>query len=180
MVFARTFIIIMGPIIGYYRISQGPNGILIGTGAAVLVIFIEWVLEKAPLDDIIAAGMGIIIGLIAVKTLDYLVMVTFSDETIAVWDKYALLVKITAAYTGMLIAVKKKGEMYLLDKSISFTSKRLLPESIIVDSCVLIDGRIVDIAKAGFICHMAVIPRFVIKELQTLADSADDSKRTRG
>jgi len=180
MWFARIFIIIMGPIIGYFSISQGPRGILIGTGAAVLVIFIEWALEKAPLDDIIAAGMGIILGIIAIKTLDYIVMMTFADKTIAVWDKYSLLLKIMAAYTGMLIAVKKKGEMYLLDKSISFTSKKMLPESIIVDSCVLIDGRIADIAKAGFMSRMAVVPRFVINELQTLADSADDSKRTRG
>ncbi|MBU2528557.1 hypothetical protein KKF70_04115 [bacterium] len=180
MWFARTFIIILGPIIGYFSISAGPKGILIGTGAAVLVIFIEWVLEKAPLDDIIAAGMGIVLGLIAVKAVDYIVLVTFSDKVIVVWEQYALLIKLTAAYTGMLIAVKKKGEMYLLDKSISFTSKRMIPESIIVDSCILIDGRIADIAKAGFMSRMAVIPRFVISELQTLADSSEDSKRTRG
>ncbi|MEA2081527.1 MAG: hypothetical protein U9O97_02135 [Elusimicrobiota bacterium] len=180
MWFARIFIIIMGPIIGYFSIAQGPKGILIGTSSALLVIFIEWALEKAPLDDIIAAGMGIIIGLIAIKTLDYLVMMTFADKTMAVWNKYSLLLKITAAYTGMLIAVKKKSEMYLLDKSISFTSKKMIPESIIVDSCVLIDGRIADIAKAGFMNRMTVIPRFVINELQTLADSSDDSKRVRG
>ncbi|MDO9513814.1 MAG: hypothetical protein Q7J59_04280 [Elusimicrobiota bacterium] len=180
MWFARTFIIILGPIIGYFSISAGPKGILIGTGAAVLVIFIEWVLEKAPLDDIIAAGMGIVLGLIAVKAVDYIVLVTFSDKVIIVWEQYSLLIKLTAAYTGMLIAVKKKGEMDLLDKSISFTSKRMVPESIIVDSCILIDGRIADIAKAGFMNRMAVIPRFVISELQTLADSSEDSKRTRG
>ena len=58
MWFARTFIIILGPIIGYFSVSQGPKGILIGTGAAVLVIFIEWVLEQVPLDDIIAAEWG--------------------------------------------------------------------------------------------------------------------------
>ena len=180
MWFARTFIIILGPIIGYFSVSQGPKGILIGTGAAVLVIFIEWVLEQAPLDDIIAAGMGIVIGLIAVKAMDYIVIVTFSDKAIDIWEQYSLLIKLTASYTGMLIAVKKKGEMYLLDQNLSFTSKRLLPESTTVDSCILIDGRLVDIAKAGFLSRMAVVPRFVINELQTLADSSDDSKRTRG
>ncbi|PIU18379.1 MAG: hypothetical protein COT16_02305, partial [Elusimicrobia bacterium CG08_land_8_20_14_0_20_44_26] len=180
MWFARILIIILGPIVGYFQISAGPKGILIGTAAALIVIFIEWLIEKLPLDDIIAGFLGIIMGLIFAKILDYIVIVTFSDSIVNVWNEYLLLIKIVAGYVGMLFAVKKKEEMYLLDKNISFTSKRLVPESIVVDSCVIIDGRIVDIAKAGFLPKIIVVPRFILNELQTLADSNDESKRPRG
>ena len=180
MWFARVLIIILGPIVGYFQISSGPKGILIGTTAALIVIFIEWLIEKLPLDDIIAGFLGIIMGLIFAKILDYIVIVTFSDSIVNVWNEYLLLIKIVAGYVGMLFAVKKKEEMYLLDKNISFTSKRLVPESIVVDSCVIIDGRIVDIAKAGFLPKIIVVPRFILNELQTLADSNDESKRPRG
>ncbi|MFH1956941.1 MAG: PIN domain-containing protein [bacterium] len=180
MWFARILIIIVGPIVGYFQISSGPKGILIGTGAALIVIFVEWLIEKVPLDDIIAAFLGIVIGLITAKVLDYLVVVTFSEEIGRAWVRYSLLLKIVFGYVGMLLAVKKKSELYLLDKNISFTSKKLIPDSIVVDSCVLIEGRIIDVAKSGFILTVLVIPRFIISELQTLADSADDLKRTRG
>jgi len=177
---ARIFIIIIGPVIGYFQISQNSEGILIGTGVAVSVIFIEWLIEKIPLDDVIAAVLGIIIGLIFVKVLDYLIVVTFSDKVVMAWSKYSLLVKITVAYIAMLIAVKKKGELYLLDQNITLTSKKIIPESILVDSSVLVDGRIVEIAKSNFILSVLVVPRFIINEIQMLADSSDDLKRTRG
>jgi uncharacterized protein YacL len=178
---ARIMIIIVGPIVGFFQISKDGKGILIGTAAALLVLFAEWVIEKVPLDDMIAALIGIVFGLIFAKLLDYLVLVTFEGgRFVSIWAEYSLLVKIVLGYLGMLLAVRKKGELYLLDKNISFTSSRLLPESIVVDSCILIDGRIVDVAKSGFILAPLIIPRFVIDEIQTLADSADDAKRVRG
>jgi len=167
-------------LIGYFQISAGPKGILIGTGAALIVIFVEWLIEKAPLDDMIAAFLGIVLGLIFAKVLDYLVVVTFSEKIAEAWLRFSLLLKIVFGYLGMLLAVKKKSELYLLDKSITFTSKKLVPDSIVVDSCVLIEGRIIDVAKSGFLLTVLVIPRFIIAELQTLADSADDSKRNHG
>ncbi|MCD6423818.1 MAG: TRAM domain-containing protein [Elusimicrobia bacterium] len=177
---ARIFIIIIGPIIGYFQIAQNSKGILIGTGVAVGVIFIEWLIEKIPLDDVIAAILGIIIGLIFVKVLDYLIVVTFNEKVVEVWYKYSLLVKITVAYIAMLIAVKKKGELYLLDQNITLTSRKIIPESILVDTSVLVDGRIVEIAKSNFILSVLVVPRFIINEIQMLADSSDDLKRTKG
>ncbi len=178
---ARIAIIILGPIVGFFQISRSGKGILIGTAAALLVLFAEWVIEKVPLDDMIAALVGIIFGLIFAKLLDFLVVVTVSEgHFVQIWAEYSLLVKIVLGYLGMLLAVRKKGELYLLDRNISFTSNKLLPESIVVDSCVLIDGRIIDIAKSGFILAPLIIPRFVIDEIQTLADSGDDAKRTRG
>lgn len=63
------------------------------------------------------------------------------------------------------------------------TTKRLIgsskPDQIILDSCTLIDGRIIDIAKSGFISGTLVIPEFIVRELQLLADGADNTKRER-
>ncbi|MCD6413794.1 MAG: hypothetical protein J7L54_06595 [Elusimicrobia bacterium] len=178
---ARIGIIIIGPIVGFFQISRDGKGILIGTAAALVVLFAEWLIEKVPLDDMIAALVGIVFGLIFAKLLDFLVLATLGESHfVNIWAEYSLLTKIVLGYLGMLLAVRKKGELYLLDKNISFTSSKLLPESVVVDSCVLIDGRIVDIAKSGFILAPVIIPRFVIDEIQMLADSADDSKRMRG
>lgn len=57
--------------------------------------------------------------------------------------------------------------------------ERRAKHKIVVDSCALIDGRIVDLAKAGFVSEQIVIPQFILRELQLLADGSDSHKRER-
>jgi len=173
-------VIISGPVIGWYQISKNTRGLLIGVVVALLVIFIEFIIEKIPLDSIIAGCLGAILGLIGAKMLDYSVSLMDDDKINTFMNSYSLLIKIVFAYLGLIIAIRKKDELSLLEKDIRLTSKKIQEDLKILDTSAIIDGRILDITETNFLSGVIVIPEFVILELQTLADSADSNKRVRG
>jgi len=177
----RLLVVIAGPIIGYSQISPGPKGILIGTGAAILVILVEILIEKVALDTLIAGAIGIILGLIAAKLIDYSVSLVENRAVETFFRSYSLLMKIILAYIGMVLAIRKKEELELLDRNISLSAKRKGGASVkVVDTSALIDGRIADICETRFLEGTLVVPSFILKELQEISDSPDSAKRNRG
>lgn len=176
---ARIIVILAGPIIGWFQISPGAKGILIGTGIAIGIILIEMLIEKVHVDDLIAGGLGVIVGLILAKLLDYAI-IFFTNEAIAsFFVKYSLMIKIVFGYVGFIIAIKKKSEIAFLDKNIPLTKSLPGKEVKLLDTSSLIDGRILDIIKENFLEGVFVIPLFILGELHALADSSDATKRTR-
>lgn len=179
--FIRLSVIVAGPVISWFQISKDTQGILIGVGIALIIIVIEIGIEKVALDTLIFAGIGTILGLIAAKLLDYTVLLMNNEQLYELFNKYSLLLKLVFGYLGLIIAVRKKGEMELLDKNIlSRGPAKKSSEMFLLDTCVLIDGRVTDICETKFLSGIAVVPQFVLNELQTLADSADSQKRQRG
>ncbi len=176
----RSLVIIAGPVIGWFQISKDAKGILIGVAAALLVLFIEFIIEKIPLDSIVAGGLGAILGLISAKLLDYTLSLMENENINAFASTYSLLIKLVFAYLGLIIAIRKKDELSLLEKDIQLTSRKIQEDLKILDSSAIIDGRILDIIETNFLSGIAVIPEFIISELQLLADSSDSTKRSRG
>lgn len=177
----RILVILAGPIIGYLQVSSDAKGILIGTGVALFILFVEVVIERIPLDTLIAGILGAIIGLIGAKVLDYTVYLMENQRLYELMHAYSLLIKITLAYLGLVIAVRKKSELTLLDRDIfSRAPKKKVQELNILDTSAIIDGRIADICETKFLSAMLIVPRFVLKELQNIADSSDSIKRARG
>lgn len=175
---ARLIVIIAGPVIGYIKISPGSKGILIGTAAAILIIAAEIIIQKVRLDDLIAGCLGIIIGLIAASLINYVFPALVDNPEITeIFEKYSLLISIVLGYIGMIIALRKKGELDLLDKEIHLTGAKLSAGLKIVDASAIIDARLLDISLTGFVEGVLVIPGFVIGEVQAAADSPDEEKR---
>lgn len=176
----RVLVVISGPLIGYYQISHTPQGLIVGLAGSISVIVAEIIIHRIPLDTLIAAIMGIILGLVGAKLLDYTVYL-MDNPRIYEWIKdYSILIKILFSYLGLVIAVQKKSELDLLDKDIfKHGSRKKVSELIALDTSAIIDGRIVDIASTKFLSGILLIPRFVLDELQTLADSSDAHKRNR-
>jgi len=178
---ARLLVIIAGPVIGYTRISPDSKGILIGTAAAVLVIAVEIVIQKVRLDDLVAGVIGLLLGLISASFIRYAVPALVDSQRVDhLFSQYSLLMSIVFAYIGMLIAVKKKEELDLLDKDLRFTSARPGESIKVLDTSAIIDSRILELSETGFLEGTLVIPSFVIAELQAGADSPDKEKRSRG
>ena len=176
----RSMIIIAGPVIGWFQISKDAKGILIGVAVALAVIFVEILIEMIPLDSIVAGGLGAILGLIAAKLLDYSVSLMEDPKLDTFMKTYSILIKMVLAYLGFIIAIRKKEELSLLDKDIHLSSKKHREDLKILDTSAIIDGRILDIIETNFVTGVIVVPEFVVSELQTLADSADSTKRQRG
>lgn len=176
----RSFVIIAGPVIGWFQISKDTKGILIGVGVALAIILVEILIEMVPLDSIVAGGIGAILGLIAAKLVDYSVYLMEDMKLNDFMKTYSILIKMVLAYLGFIIAIRKKEELALLDKDLHLTSQKRQADLKILDTSAIIDGRILDIIETNFVSGILVIPEFIVLELQTLADSADSTKRQRG
>ncbi len=177
----RTIVIILGPVIGYMQISHDAKGILIGVAAALLIISVEILVDRVSLDSLIAGVIGAVIGLVSAQLLNWVIYQLDNPKIYDLSQKYSLLSHVIFAYLGLVIAVRKKSELDLLDRDIIVKgSKKKLMNTHVVDTSVLIDGRIADICEAKFVSGTLVIPRFVLKELQNIADSADTHRRTKG
>ena len=114
-------------------------------------------------------------------------MAKLVSDTIAVisMDKnlvYSLRVILTLifCYLGMIMAIRGRDEFNIIVPYVKFSRQDQKDDIILLDTSVIIDGRIADICKTGFLDGKFIVPRFVLKELQQIADSSDSLKRERG
>ncbi|HRY29885.1 MAG TPA: hypothetical protein P5079_07585 [Elusimicrobiota bacterium] len=177
----RLLVIIVGPVIGYMQISPDAKGILIGVAAAVLIIAVEIVIDKVALDALISGVIGAIVGLVSAQLLNWVVYQMDNPRIYELLQKYSLLIHVVFAYLGLAIFVRKRSELELLDRDLIVKgSKKKLSNTHVVDTSVLIDGRIADVCETKFLGGTLVVPRFVLSELQHIADSSDSNRRARG
>ena len=151
----------------------------VGAGAAGAVIVFELRVRALSLKRLIGAVTGSVLGIFG-AALFCLVLrsAPLSGATSAAIQIFVLLLM---SYVGLLVGASKGDLLNPAALGTVFSSDRPTRRSAkVLDTSVIIDGRIADIAEAGFIDGMMVVPEFVLRELQTVADSTDASKRQRG
>ncbi len=153
-----------------------------GVVSLLILILVEYVLHTFSARTFAAAIIGLIIGF----TLGHLLNLAYGALHITALDEYShIITPLIYHLTGffvMMYFVINYDEITFLDKIVS-SSEESSDEKIaykILDTSVIIDGRIADICDTGFIEGILVIPNFVLNELQMIADSADSIKRNRG
>lgn len=178
---ARLLVPILGAALGYYWYSPQWKGAAAGFLVGLIVVSFELFFEQVPLDTMIAGLLGIVLGLVGAKLIDWAI-VQVDNPVLYSWDqKYNLLIKVTLAYLGFMIFVRKKEELELLDRDLILKGGRRKGADIkLLDTSALIDGRIADVCETKFLSGILVVPRFVLKELQDVADSSDSQKRASG
>jgi uncharacterized protein YacL len=148
-----------------------------------LIRLVEEKLVKAPVTDVIFGTMGIIFGLIVA----FLIVLPLNTINIPVLSTVLpLFLTVFLGYLGFQVGFKKRDEVISL---FSRNKKKDIEEVVkerhgvelkILDTSVIIDGRIADICQTGFLEGTLIIPQFVLEELQHIADSSDGLKRNRG
>lgn len=176
----RVILVVLGPIVGYLQISNNLKGMLIGLAGALILVIIEFAVEKIRLDTLVAAGIGVFIGYILGYLLRYAVFSLGNEKLSESVTRYSMLLTAVFIILGVLIAVRKKEEADLLDRDI-FKSQigKIHQQYKVVDTSVIIDGRVADICMTKFLTGILIIPKFILAELHKLADSADSNKRIR-
>ena len=155
-------------------------GLLSGFLVSILVIQIEQAIRRVPLKVIFGGVIGTITGLLIASLFAYSLRFTSigTNQEIVQWI-YVLLTCILG-YLGLVLGWKKSEEINLTGFG-SFKKNLKSDEDYrIVDTSVIIDGRIADICDTGFIEGNLIVPRFILDELQHIADSSDSMKRSRG
>ena len=161
----------------YFEFPVAIIGLFIGFILALFVIYIEEVIRKVSLRIIFGGVIGMAIGLLIAFLLTYgLNFITniMEKQQVAPWI-YTILALIMA-YLGLLIGSKKIEEFNFIGSG----QNKDEVDARVLDTSVIIDGRIADIADTGFLHGNLIVPRFVLDELQFIADSSDSMKRSRG
>lgn len=181
LLLARLLFIFGSMFIGYQTTVSSGNGFIgisIGALVAVVMILLEVGLRKVSVSGLSSAVFGLILGLIMAK----LVGDAFSLATVDAGTLSRIRVGLTLifCYLGMVMALRGKDEFNIIIPYVRLRRQDQSQDVIILDTSVIIDGRIVDICKTRFLGGKVVIPKFVLRELQQIADSADAIKRQRG
>ena len=158
---------------------NGWAGAGVGAVAAGAVIVFEVRVRALSLKRLIGAMAGSVLG-IAGAALFCMVLrgALPSGSSLSVIQIFVLLLM---TYVGLLVGASKGELLNPAALGTVFAGERPTRRSVkVLDTSVIIDGRIADIAEAGFIDGMMVVPEFVLRELQSVADSTDASKRQRG
>jgi len=176
----RSIIVVALTSIGYFHIAGNIRGILTGFAVSCAIIALELLISRIKLDTLVASGIGAVLGFVTGNLVEYGLLSLDNDAISEIMGKYSLLVKSAIVVTGILVAVRKKEEVDLLDKDILRRGSGKNQEQMkILDTSIIIDGRIADICETKFLMGPLIIPQFVLAEMQKLADSADTNKRTR-
>jgi uncharacterized protein YacL len=154
-------------------------GLVLGTVFGLLVVLIDRLLKGVSLRLFSSATFGLLLGLIFANLLMASDLLRYQPETTQ-WAA-RLIVYAAFAYLGMMLAMRSsRDEFSLIIPYVRFARETTQREPLVLDSNVIIDGRIADLCGTGFLSRSLIVPRFVLDELQTLADSRDPIKRERG
>lgn len=160
--------------------------LLAALGAAALVIIADVMTPKKQLASVLGIYVGVSFGLVAALGLSQLIDVVAEawqlDEAGA--SLYIALAKgiggLSLVYLSVSIVLSTKDDVRLVIPYVQFERRNTNRLPLLIDTSVLIDGRITGLAKTGIIDSTLIIPTYVINELQKLADSSDRGKRERG
>lgn len=193
MLMFRLLFILLGAVLGgflghlgasgvYYtlRMASIAEGAFFGIVSASLAVAAEMKLRTLKLRAIAGAAFGIFTSLILANLLTY--ALTGLSLTPSTGNRILILmVNLTAAFIGASVGLRivEEVDLTVISKIIRGKSDfGLLPK--VLDTSVLIDGRIADVAETGFMDGTIVVPAFILAELHQIADSPDDLKKTRG
>lgn len=155
----------------------------IALALTILAIIVEWLTPKKSLSTLAGIFFGLLVGLVISlgfnKILEFINLISFnaspSTLRIALW-----FVDICTCYLCISIVVRTKDDFRFLIPYVEFTRQTKGLRPLVLDTSVIIDGRIADIAETKLFDAPLIVPRFVLNELQLIADSADKIKRNRG
>ncbi|MEK6682628.1 MAG: TRAM domain-containing protein [Nitrospirota bacterium] len=166
-----------------YARFEGISGLsIIGAFVGVIVsaigIFLEVELRKASIKHVSSAVLGGVLGMIIAYILSAFISALFNEgHTFLILIRAFLIGLLT--YLGMIVGIKAGSEIKLPNfKGMSAPAAQ--GSNKILDTSVIIDGRIADLCDTGFMEGIFIIPRFILVELQHIADSSDSMKRARG
>lgn len=177
----RYFLILSTITVGYYFVPfiyEAPVSRFLGVAGGLLIGFfivvVELLLERNSVETVVAGALGLIVGLVTGNLFAYGVVRLIGNAP----DFLYAIIVLMFGYLGTVLAVVKRDEISFL-ASIS-VAKTAEAKPKVLDTSTIIDGRIADLLDTGFMEGVVIIPRFVLNEIQTIADSNNPLKRNRG
>lgn len=179
--FIRTLFLMMSGIVGYYigtLVFHPVLGAQIGCLCGLIIVFFENRFQRVSVAGLSSMVFGLLLGIFMAKMLADIISILPLGVFIESVSRVVLT--LIFSYFGAVMALRGKDEFNIIIPYVRFRRQDIKEEDIILDTSAIIDGRIKDIYKTNFLTGRLVVPRFVLQELQKIADSSDDLKRERG
>jgi uncharacterized protein YacL len=175
---------------GYYLtpVLNSPKiSAVAGAVIAISIIFFETRIRKATLKTLIGGAVGSVLGIASATLIGWIIQAQsgIPSAQYGIPENFKTFLTLTMVlfmgYVGLIVGAVKGDYLDLTALGGIFIEKGAGKSApLILDTSVIIDGRVADIAETGFLGGTLVIPQFVLRELQQIADSADSIKRNRG
>ncbi|MBI5383384.1 MAG: TRAM domain-containing protein [Verrucomicrobia bacterium] len=174
-------------VLGGYAVSQVHTGLIthwwlgliIGFGLGSLLIALDEMLKGFSLRAFSAATFGLILGSVIAWLIDTSHLFEWAMPDVRWLIRICLFVSF--GYIGIILAMRSNKEDFsLIIPYVRFASQNKPENPLVLDTSAIIDGRVADLIEANFLEGLIVVPRFVLRELQAIADSPDPIRRARG
>lgn len=181
LLFIRVFFVMISTFVGMYvgSINNQPVfGIVVGCFSGIILIIIESSLRRVSVRGLSSMVFGLLLGFFMAKLIsDILSLLPLGEYFHSL---IRVILTLVFSYLGAVMALRGKDEFSIIIPYVRFKRQDIDEGMILLDTSVIIDGRIADIYKSKFLGGRLVVPRFVLEELQAVADSDDSIKRQRG
>jgi uncharacterized protein YacL len=160
-------------------------GLVLGIVFALFLFGFDILFRRFNLRSFNIAMIGIFIGYLMGQALVLILntILNISSETFVVAPKFIEIIKIGlflfGLYLGTLTTLRSADELYISIPFVKFTAVAQKKKDIIIDSSILADSRIIDLATSGILDHHLIIPRFIIKELYAMAELGDEHTKAK-
>jgi len=153
-------------------------GMLGFAGAAVVVILLDLIFRDKNISVVSAVFFGLLVGLVVAMLLGP--VVDMYEVAPKVGEAVKVGIAAVASYLAVSLILQTKDDFRFIIPYIEFARQQKGGRPMLLDTSVIIDGRIADIAETRFLDAPLIVPRFILRELQGIADSSEKMKRDRG
>ncbi len=153
-------------------------GMVCFAGAAVVVVVLDMVFRHKSISVVSAVFFGLLVGLVVAMLLGPVVDMYELDSRVGEAVKVGIAA--VASYLAVSLILQTKDDFRFIIPYIEFARQQKGGRPMLLDTSVIIDGRIADIAETQFLDAPLIVPRFILRELQGIADSSEKRKRDRG
>lgn len=153
--------------------------------AAIVVVIVDWMIPRKKIQAISAVYFGLVVGLILSSLLQTAIeptLLLLESPTVSPEIQPVVIGLLTVAicYACVSLLLQTKDDFRFIIPYMEFSKEVKGARPLVLDTSVVIDGRIADVAEARVLDQPLVVPRFVLQELQSIADSSDKLRRNRG
>ncbi|MBM4107421.1 MAG: PIN/TRAM domain-containing protein [Phycisphaerae bacterium] len=174
------------PVAGDVRnrlVPQWELTLLLGIGLAIVIIAVDLLTPRKKISTLFSIFFGLLGAMLATVAISFVIDLLvrsyeIKDETMV--GAVKVMIGMGLAYLGISTVLQTQDDFRLVIPYVEFAKMIRGPRPMLLDTSAIIDGRFADLLESGLLQSPVVIPRYVIDELQLLADQEDRSRRARG
>ncbi|HTB63896.1 MAG TPA: PIN domain-containing protein [Opitutales bacterium] len=169
-------------------VAQGVNAdrkdlwlfLAIGGGIGALTILVDIFLKGFSLRSMTAVTFGLAMGILVASLISHSPFFDVANADVNMLFRVRVIIFVVTLYITTVMAMRGRDEFNVVIPYVRFVPQEVASMLVVADASALIDGRVLGVCQSHFLGGTLVVPRFVIEELNRVADSPDPQRQSRG